>query len=121
LWERAAKVATPHEGHHRQYCSFTSNSPATDGRYLYTSFGSRGIYCYDLNEKLISTALHGDKSYTLTNNGILSRFNAATSEPYYLQQRPPPLGYVAAKTVIAHEIQFLWRQQFFIIHSHGFG
>jgi outer membrane protein assembly factor BamB len=53
LWERVAKVATPHEGYHRQYGSFASNAPLTDGRYLYATFGSRGIYCYDLNGKLI--------------------------------------------------------------------
>ena len=53
LWERVAKVATPHEGYHRQYGSFASNAPVTDGRYLYVSFGSRGIYCYDLDGKLI--------------------------------------------------------------------
>ena len=53
LWERVARVATPHEGYHRQYGSFASNAPAIDGRYLYASFGSRGIYCYDLNGKLI--------------------------------------------------------------------
>jgi len=53
IWERVAKVATPHEGYHRQYGSFASNAPLTDGRYLYVSFGSRGIYCYDLNGKLI--------------------------------------------------------------------
>jgi outer membrane protein assembly factor BamB len=53
IWERVAKTATPHEGYHRQYGSFASNAPLTDGRYLYASFGSRGIYCYDLNGKLI--------------------------------------------------------------------
>jgi outer membrane protein assembly factor BamB len=53
LWERVATVATPHEGYHQQYGSFASNAPLTDGRYLYASFGSRGIYCYDLNGKLI--------------------------------------------------------------------
>jgi outer membrane protein assembly factor BamB len=53
LWERVAKVATPHEGYHQQYGSFASNAPLTDGRYLYVSFGSRGIYCYDLDGKLI--------------------------------------------------------------------
>jgi outer membrane protein assembly factor BamB len=53
LWKRVAKVATPHEGHHREYGSFATNSPATDGRYLYASFGSRGIYCYDFDGKLI--------------------------------------------------------------------
>ena len=53
LWQRTAKVATPHEGYHRAYGSFASNSPATDGRYVYASFGSRGIYAYDFNGKLI--------------------------------------------------------------------
>jgi outer membrane protein assembly factor BamB len=53
LWQRTAKVATPHEGYHRAYGSFASNSPVTDGRYVYASFGSRGIYCYDFNGKLI--------------------------------------------------------------------
>ncbi len=53
IWQKTARVATPHEGYHRTYGSFASNSPITDGKYLYTSFGSRGIYCYDLNGKLI--------------------------------------------------------------------
>lgn len=53
LWERVAKVATPHEGHHARYGSFASNSPVTDGAYLYAFFGSRGLYCYDMDGKLI--------------------------------------------------------------------
>lgn len=53
LWQRTAKVAVPHEGYHRAYGSFASNSPVTDGKYVYASFGSRGIYCYDFNGKLI--------------------------------------------------------------------
>lgn len=53
LWERVAKVATPHEGYHHNYGSFASNTPVTDGKYLYAFFGSRGIYCYDLNGKLM--------------------------------------------------------------------
>ena len=53
IWQRTAKVAAPHEGYHRTYGSFASNSPVTDGRFVYASFGSRGIYCYDFNGKLI--------------------------------------------------------------------
>jgi outer membrane protein assembly factor BamB len=53
LWQKTAKVAVPHEGYHRTYGSFASNSPSTDGRYVYVSFGSRGIFCYDFNGKLI--------------------------------------------------------------------
>jgi outer membrane protein assembly factor BamB len=53
LWERVATVATPHEGYHRQYGSFASNSPVTDGQHVYAFFGSRGLYKYDLEGKLI--------------------------------------------------------------------
>jgi outer membrane protein assembly factor BamB len=53
LWEHVAKVATPHEGYHRRYGSFASNSPVTDDKHLYAFFGSRGLYKYDLNGKLI--------------------------------------------------------------------
>ena len=52
IWERTALAATPHEGHHRQYGSFASNSPVTDGEMLYAYFGSRGIFAYDLDGNL---------------------------------------------------------------------
>ena len=52
LWEQTATEQTPHEGHHRQYGSFASNSPVTDGETLYVNFGSRGVYAYDLNGNL---------------------------------------------------------------------
>jgi outer membrane protein assembly factor BamB len=47
IWQRTAREVVPHEGHH-QTGSFASASPITDGKFLYASFGSRGIYCYDL-------------------------------------------------------------------------
>jgi len=53
LWQQTAKVAVPHEGYHRTYGSFASNSPSTDGRYVYASFGSRGVYAFDFNGKLV--------------------------------------------------------------------
>lgn len=53
IWQKTARVATPHEGYHRAYGSFASNSPITDGKHVYAFFGSRGIYCYDMNGKLI--------------------------------------------------------------------
>ncbi len=49
MWERVAKVAVPHEGYHPQYGSFASNSPVTDGKNVFAFFGSRGVYCYDLD------------------------------------------------------------------------
>ncbi len=53
LWQRTAKTAVPHEGFHSTYGSFASNSPVTDGKYIYAFFGSRGMYCYDMNGRLI--------------------------------------------------------------------
>jgi outer membrane protein assembly factor BamB len=53
LWQQTAKTAVPHEGYHGQYGSFASNSPVTDGKYVYAFFGSRGMYCYDMKGKLI--------------------------------------------------------------------
>jgi outer membrane protein assembly factor BamB len=53
IWQKAVKTARPHEGYHRAYGSFASNSPVTDGKYVYAFFGSRGIYCYDFTGKLI--------------------------------------------------------------------
>ncbi len=79
IWERTAATAKPHEGYHRQYGSYASASPVTDGERLYAFFGSRGLYCYDLDGELIwqkdlgrfrmklafgegvAPALHGDR------------------------------------------------------------
>jgi outer membrane protein assembly factor BamB len=49
LWERVARVATPHQPHHHQYGSFASNSPVTDGTRVYAFFGSRGLYAFTVN------------------------------------------------------------------------
>lgn len=53
LWERVATTVKPHEGYHARYGSFASNTPATDGKRLYAFFGSRGLYTYDLDGKLL--------------------------------------------------------------------
>ena len=53
LWEKVAKVAMPHQGHHPQYGSFASNSPITDGKHVIAYFGSRGVYCYTLDGQLV--------------------------------------------------------------------
>ena len=53
LWQRTATVATPHEGYHRSYGSFASNSPVTDGTRVYAFFGSRGLYAYSLDGTLL--------------------------------------------------------------------
>jgi len=51
-WRRTAAEAVPHEGHHVTH-SYAAGSPTTDGQRLYVSFGSFGIYCYDMEGKLL--------------------------------------------------------------------
>lgn len=52
LWEKVVREEVPHEGHHPTH-GFASGSATTDGRYLYGSFGSRGVYCLDLKGNVI--------------------------------------------------------------------
>ena len=51
IWQQIATETVPHEGHHRDH-GYASASVTTDGHSLYVSFGSRGIYCYDLEGNL---------------------------------------------------------------------
>ena len=77
VWQRTVRREPPHEGTHVTG-SWASNSAVTDGEHLIASFGSRGIYGFDLDGKLLwekdlgdmetfhahgegsSPALHGD-------------------------------------------------------------
>ncbi len=47
LWQKTLRETVPHEGMHND-SSFASNSPVTDGKYIYSYFGSRGLYCLDM-------------------------------------------------------------------------
>jgi outer membrane protein assembly factor BamB len=51
-WKKKAAEAVPHEGHHETH-SYAGGSPTTDGKRLYVSFGSFGVYTYDLNGNLL--------------------------------------------------------------------
>ena len=51
LWKRIVAEERPHEGCHRSH-GFASGSPTTDGRSLYVSFGSCGIYSLDFDGNL---------------------------------------------------------------------
>lgn len=48
IWDRVVTEAKPHEGRHHT-ATYASGSPITDGKHLYATFGSRGIYCYDMD------------------------------------------------------------------------
>lgn len=48
LWKKVVREEWPHEGGH-ETGSPASNSPITDGEFIYAFFGSRGLYCLDTN------------------------------------------------------------------------
>lgn len=52
LWQNTAVEAVPHEGHHPTH-TYAAGSPTSDGRRLYVSFGSRGLFCYSLDGDLL--------------------------------------------------------------------
>ncbi len=51
LWKKVVQEEFPHEGGH-ETGSLASNSPVTDGEHVYAFFGSRGLYCLDVNGEL---------------------------------------------------------------------
>lgn len=77
IWKKTLHKDLPHEGGHYTG-SLASASPVTDGTHLFAYFGSRGLYCLDLDGELVwkknlgqmhtkhghgegsSPALHGD-------------------------------------------------------------
>ena len=52
LWETMVNREWPQENTH-ELGSWASNSPYTDGEYIYAYFGSRGIYCLDFDGNII--------------------------------------------------------------------
>ncbi|MDQ3333232.1 MAG: PQQ-like beta-propeller repeat protein [Planctomycetota bacterium] len=52
VWKQTARKEQPHEGTHETN-TYASASPVTDGEFLYCSFGSRGVHCYDLDGEKI--------------------------------------------------------------------
>jgi outer membrane protein assembly factor BamB len=107
LWRKTAAEAVPHEGVHKTH-GYASASPATDGKILIASFGSRGVFCTDLdgNQKWardlgkmkikvgfgegISPVLHGDSvvlNWDHEGGSFIVRLDAATGEEKWRQAR----------------------------------
>jgi outer membrane protein assembly factor BamB len=59
LWQKIAHETVPHEGHHQDH-GFASASPVTDGKLLFAYFGSRGLYCFDVDGNLKWSKDFGD-------------------------------------------------------------
>ncbi|MDG2384800.1 MAG: PQQ-binding-like beta-propeller repeat protein [Pirellulaceae bacterium] len=50
-WQRTTQEVMPHQGYHWKG-SFASASPVTNGQHVYVSFGSYGLFCFDMKGQL---------------------------------------------------------------------
>lgn len=87
IWQKTACEALPHQGHHGDH-GYASFSPVTDGKHIWASFGSRGIYCFDFDGNKVwsreltkmkttfgegsSPSLAGDAVIVVTDNDLES-------------------------------------------------
>lgn len=51
LWQSTVREEVPQEGTH-EMGSWASHSPVTDGEHIYAYFGSRGLFCFDMQGNL---------------------------------------------------------------------
>ncbi len=52
VWQKVVNENLPHEGGHNT-ASLASASPVTDGKHVYASFGSQGIFCLDIKGNVV--------------------------------------------------------------------
>jgi outer membrane protein assembly factor BamB len=52
LWEKTSYEGVAYDYRHKRG-NYAAPTPVTDGKYVWTYFGSEGVYCYDFNGKLI--------------------------------------------------------------------
>lgn len=79
IWRTSLTQQVPHEAGHSTN-TFASSSPVTDGKHLFVSFGSRGVFCLDLEGKvqwqrdlgqMQTRNAFGEASSPALHNGIL--------------------------------------------------
>ncbi len=124
LWRKVACEAVPHEGRHTTN-TYASASPCTDGQRLYVSFGSRGVYCYDLDGnqlwnksfgqmrtrygwgEAVTPALYGD-SLVLTwdqeDDSFITVLDTQTGDTRWRQDRDEPTSW-ATPLIVTHRGQ----------------
>ena len=120
-WRRVVTEEVPHEAGHLTN-TFASSSPVTDGRHLFVSFGSRGIYCLDLEGNPVwqqnlgrmetrrdfgeaaSPALHKNRlvvPWDHEGQSFLAALDAATGEVIWKTERDEPTTW-ATPLIVEH-------------------
>jgi len=70
IWEKTSFVGVPKVKRHPK-STHANSSAATDGKYVVVFFGSEGLYCYDINGKLI-----WEKDFGVLDSGFFMVKNA---------------------------------------------
>ncbi len=52
LWQKVVREELPQEGYRANEGSYASSSPVTDGKHVFSYFGSRGLHCFDMDGNL---------------------------------------------------------------------
>ena len=120
-WEQVARVQVPHEGHHKDH-GFASASPVTDGTHLVVSFGSFGLYGYDMEGRKLwekdlgdmrtrnsfgegsSPALDGNTVVVLWDHegeDFIAAFDKRDGKELWRQQRDEPTGW-CTPLIVSH-------------------
>jgi outer membrane protein assembly factor BamB len=121
-WKKVAADVVPNESRH-QTNTYASGSPTTDGKHLWVTFGSQGIFCYDLEGNLVWNRDLGDmqtrngfgegSSPTLHENTLvvtwdhegpsfITALDATTGEPKWKKDRKEPTTW-ATPFVVEHD------------------
>jgi outer membrane protein assembly factor BamB len=119
LWQKTATEAVPHEGH-QPTGTFANYSPVTDGKHVWVSFGSRGLYCFDLEGNLTwskplpmmktvmsfgegsSPALAGDAIIVVCDHqagSAIFAFNKTAGEQLWRKDRDEPTSWATPAVV----------------------
>ena len=118
-WKKKVSEAVPNERLHSTN-TFSSGSPVTDGKYLYCSFGSYGVFCLDMEGNVVwdrdlgkmttrgsfgegaSPALFKDKLVMIWDHegdSFLEVMNAKTGEKIWRKDRSEPTGWATPRIV----------------------
>lgn len=122
LWQRVAHAGVPPKPHHLKN-TLASETPTTDGQRIYAYFGNLGMYCYDMDGKLLwshllppaetnygwgtsaSPILHQDRVYIVNDNdehSYLLALNKQTGEEVLRIDRDEKTNYATP---------FLWENE----------
>ena len=122
IWTREGTKEIPHEGHHSTN-TFSSASPVTDGEHVVSFFGSRGLFCYDMDGNEVwkkdlgnmptrngfgegsSPTLHGNVLIVLWDNesdSFVYGFDKRTGKELWKQARDEQTGWTTPY-VLTHQ------------------